>query len=249
MGAMQRMFEDLLAGVGAVDHKTLPFPRLHDIAQAGFEATVNAAYKSPPPNHGSPVRRGTGRARPVPHLRCDVGYHTDARGAGWIFDRHRHRAGDPAAKPGAAGHMGAGKEDAPHFKTKDQAQRISDLILRHFNGIVWRLENDPDVFEPIFDAMTCPDDRRAYIDGESWAHGFMQGIALRQQDWQQLFDDARGQEWLRPLYLLGADEVTPEEEALTRWPDRTFMNGSSRPRFNARRRRSVATTRAPAAAA
>ncbi len=117
------------------------------------------------------------------------------------------------------GIWGPEKEDAPHFKTKDQAQRISDLILRHFNGIVWSLENDPDVFEPMFDTMTCPDDTREHIDGESWAHGFMQGIALRKQDWQQLFDDARGQEWLRPLYLLGADEVTPEEEALTRWPD------------------------------
>ncbi|MDD7803740.1 hypothetical protein [Ralstonia solanacearum] len=45
MGAMQRTFEELLASVGTVAHKTVPFPRLQDIAQAGFEA-VNAAYKS-----------------------------------------------------------------------------------------------------------------------------------------------------------------------------------------------------------
>lgn len=46
MGVMQQTFEDLLAGVGTVEHKALPFPRLQDIGKAGFEATVNATYKS-----------------------------------------------------------------------------------------------------------------------------------------------------------------------------------------------------------
>jgi uncharacterized protein len=88
------------------------------------------------------------------------------------------------------------------------------------NGIVWSLQHNPDAFEPVFDTMTYPDDNpREYIDGEMWAHGFMQGVALRRQDWQALFDDAQGREWLRPLHLLGAEVVTPDEEELTHGPD------------------------------
>lgn len=47
----------------------------------------------------------------------------------------------------------------------------------------------------------------------------MQGMALCRPDWQPLFDDPAAREALRPIYLLGADDVTEEEEGLTRWPD------------------------------
>jgi uncharacterized protein len=51
-----------------------------------------------------------------------------------------------------------------------------------------------------------------------WAYGFMQGIELCRQDWQPLFDDPAVRDALRPIRLLGADELTEAEEALTRWP-------------------------------
>ncbi|WOD18605.1 hypothetical protein [Paraburkholderia kirstenboschensis] len=44
-----------------------------------------------------------------------------------------------------------------------------------------------------------------FIEGEMQAHGFMQGIALCQQYWLPVFDHAQGQQWLRPLSLLGVD--------------------------------------------
>jgi uncharacterized protein len=94
-----------------------------------------------------------------------------------------------------------------------------DLILRHYNEIIWILQGDADAFEPVFDTVTYPDDLREYIEAEPWAHGFMQGVALCQQDGQPLFDETQGRELLRPLHLLGAEEVISEEEALTRWPD------------------------------
>ena len=46
----------------------------------------------------------------------------------------------------------------------------------------------------------------------------MQGLALCRNDWQPLFDDAKGNNVLRPIYLLGSDDVTLEEEALTETP-------------------------------
>ena len=36
--------------------------------------------------------------------------------------------------------------------------------------------------------------------------------------WQPLFDHPEGQQCYRPIHVLGADEVSPEEEALTRTP-------------------------------
>lgn len=117
------------------------------------------------------------------------------------------------------GVWGPEAEDAPQFGTREQAQHILDLILRHYNGIIWSLQGDADAFEPVFDTVTYPDDPREHIEGEPWALGFMQGVALCQQDWQPLFDESQGRELLRPLHLLGAEKVLPEEEALTRWPD------------------------------
>jgi len=80
------------------------------------------------------------------------------------------------------------------------------------NGIVWSFQDDPDAFEPLFSITTYGDDSREYLDAEMWAHGFMQGIALCREDWQPLYDDAAAVAALRPLYLLGADEITKEEE-------------------------------------
>ena len=36
------------------------------------------------------------------------------------------------------GIWGSREEDAPHFGTMDEAQRIMQMIMRHYNGIIWR---------------------------------------------------------------------------------------------------------------
>ncbi|MHA7678587.1 DUF7255 family protein [Cupriavidus sp. PET2-C1] len=46
MGKMQSTFEELLGGIGAVEHKKLPFPRLQDVARTGYEDLINSVYKS-----------------------------------------------------------------------------------------------------------------------------------------------------------------------------------------------------------
>ncbi|MCG3135922.1 MAG: hypothetical protein HMLKMBBP_03698 [Planctomycetes bacterium] len=100
----------------------------------------------------------------------------------------------------------------------EQAQRILDLITRHMNGIVWSFQDAPGAFEPLFNFTTFGNDRKEYLDAEMWAYGFMQGIALCREDWQSLYDDSEAAAALRPIYLLGADEVTKDEEKLTRTP-------------------------------
>ena len=116
------------------------------------------------------------------------------------------------------GVWGPSEEDEPKFETPEQAQRILELVMRHMNGIVWTLQHDPDAFDPLVNSMVYEGDPREYLDGEMWAHGFMEGVELCRQDWQPLFDDPPAKDALRPIYLLGADEVTKAEEKLTRWP-------------------------------
>ncbi|MEO6967381.1 MAG: UPF0149 family protein [Rhodanobacteraceae bacterium] len=114
------------------------------------------------------------------------------------------------------GVWGSTEDDSPTYENIEQAQRILTLIMRHMNGIVWSLQHDPDAFDPMFDTLKFPDESREHLDGEMWAHAFIQGIALTRKDWQPLFDDAGMVQVLRPIHLLGSEDVTTEEDALTR---------------------------------
>jgi len=113
---------------------------------------------------------------------------------------------------------GEREDDAPAYESMEQAQKILELIMRRMNGIIWILQYDADALDPLLDSRVCEGDPHEYVDGEMWAYGFMQGIALCRQEWQPLFDDPAARDALRPIRLLATDELTEAEEALTRWP-------------------------------
>lgn len=116
------------------------------------------------------------------------------------------------------GIWGPVENERPAFETEAQAQRIIQLIMRHMNGIVWSFEHAPDTFEPFIGTMTYPGDGREYLDAEMWAYGFMQGVALCRDDWKPLFDAPEGADILRPLYLLGADDLPAADRRNVRTP-------------------------------
>ena len=116
------------------------------------------------------------------------------------------------------GIWGPGAEHAPTFKDGEQALRISALILRHRDGIRWALEYDPDDIDSIFDTVTYHDKTREYLDGEMWAYGFLQGVALNRDAWQALFDNSAAMDALMPIYILGVDDPTPDQQALSDTP-------------------------------
>jgi len=113
---------------------------------------------------------------------------------------------------------GPSESDEPKFDSVAQAERINGLIMRHLGSLVVSLLQDPDACEPIFDSAVYPDSEQEYVDAEMWAYGFMQGVALQRQDWQAVFDDENAADMLRPIYLLGTEDVTPAEEALIDTP-------------------------------
>lgn len=112
------------------------------------------------------------------------------------------------------GVWGPSSKDEPAFESYDQAQRILDLILLQWNGIIESLQHDPAQFEPLFDTVVYEGETQEYLDGEMWAHGFMRGIELRRDEWKPFLDDPNCVAMLRPIYLLGADKVGDEEELL-----------------------------------
>jgi uncharacterized protein len=108
---------------------------------------------------------------------------------------------------------GPTEEDEPTFDSFSHAERITSLMIRHLNSVISKLQQD--TVEPLFDTAIYPDDPKEHVDGEMWAYGYMTGIELRRKNWQIFFDHKNSDEVLRPIYLLGADEVSIEEEELT----------------------------------
>ena len=114
---------------------------------------------------------------------------------------------------------GDSEDDAPEFESVEQAQRITELLMRHMNGIIWDMQDDPDAFEPLLFTTKYEDDPREYLDGEFWTYGFLDGVDLCRKDWQPLYDDAVGQRALEPMYLLGEDVVNEGEDKLILSPE------------------------------
>jgi len=108
--------------------------------------------------------------------------------------------------------------DAPAFESKTQEERIIGLMTRHLNAIVWSLQQEEEPFEPVFDLNVYQDDEREYVDGEMWAHGYMTAINLNRNSWNALFESKHGADMLRSIYLLGAEEISEEEEQLVQTP-------------------------------
>lgn len=109
-------------------------------------------------------------------------------------------------------------EDAPTFENASHATAITDLLTRHLNATAWSLDQELESFEPIFDVQEYEGDEHTYIDGEMWAHGYMTGITMQRDSWQKLFDARHGAEVLRPIYLLGSQDINEEEEILIATP-------------------------------
>ncbi len=112
-----------------------------------------------------------------------------------------------------AGIWGSSKALMPQFANQDEASHIIGLIIRHFNGIITELEEEPDAIAPLLESFVTDDDEE-FIDGEVWAQGFMAGVSLCHQDWQALLEDTEGNKAFMPIYILGADDLTPEMEKL-----------------------------------
>jgi uncharacterized protein len=71
----------------------------------------------------------------------------------------------------------------PVWKSQEEAQRFFDLMMHYWNGVVSRLSSG-EAYLPYL--LEHPD---GSVSGNDWAHGFMRGVALGEDDWREFFRD------------------------------------------------------------
>jgi len=108
-------------------------------------------------------------------------------------------------------HIWGDPKTPPQFQSNRESKKITGLIGRFMNEIMITFEAAPKEFDPLFCEVEA--EGGALLDGEPWARGFWEGIALRKQAWEPAWASEIAP-LLRPIYLLGADEVEEEELAL-----------------------------------
>jgi len=110
---------------------------------------------------------------------------------------------------------GQEEADIPKFKNPKEEERILNLIMRFMNEVLVTFEVAPKEFEPLF--VEHEHEGQTLIDAEAWCWGFWEGMELRPGSWQEIWD-SDVQELMKPIYLLGADEIEEEELPLVEDP-------------------------------
>ena len=111
-----------------------------------------------------------------------------------------------------------GQEDgaAPKWKNAKEEERILNLIMRFMNEVLVTFEVAPKEFEPLF-CEHDDDNGDTLIDAEAWCWGFWEGMELRPGSWEPIWKSEVA-ELMRPLYLLGADEIEEAARPLVEDP-------------------------------
>ena len=102
------------------------------------------------------------------------------------------------------------EQTSPEFKNAKEAERILNLIMRFMNEVLVTFEVAPKEFEPLY--VEHEFEGQTLIDAEGWCWGFWEGMELRPGSWQAIFESEQAA-LMRPLYLLGADEIEEAELA------------------------------------
>jgi uncharacterized protein len=113
-----------------------------------------------------------------------------------------------------------GQEDGGMMPPADdlaQVNHLLGLVMRHFNSIVFGFGQHPPFVEPLWGTVQY-EDLGEFDDAEMWAYGFCEGVKLNPAAWQPLMNDPQSVRWYRPIGLLGDDDFSPDQDALTRTP-------------------------------
>jgi uncharacterized protein len=99
-------------------------------------------------------------------------------------------------------------KDTPKWKNGKEEERILNLIMRFMNEVLVTFEVAPKEFEPLY--VEHEHEGQTLIDAEGWCWGFWEGMELRPGSWQPIWDSELAP-LMRPIYLLGADEIDEAE--------------------------------------
>jgi uncharacterized protein len=118
--------------------------------------------------------------------------------------------------------LGSEMEEA--FSSIEEAQNITQLLIRYMNSIVAAFQVDTDQFVPIFECCEFETKEEEDSAATSWAFGFILGMEIRFEEWKPIFeiaDEAHEDEELilAPILLLAgqdheAHELTAKDREL-----------------------------------
>lgn len=111
---------------------------------------------------------------------------------------------------------GTADGETPAMPSVEVFNRVLQLLMRHYNGIVSGYAAQPPEVCPVWGVRTT--DSGEFDDAEMWAYGFSEGVRLNPAAWQALLHDPEGQRWYRPIGLLGEDAFSTDQDALTETP-------------------------------
>lgn len=95
-----------------------------------------------------------------------------------------------------------GDRNSPALESPEDFERLVGLMMRHYNTTAITLLEDPDSFEPWF--MENRVEGKTYLVVDDWCIGYMKGVMLRPERWQQAEPDLF--EILSPIPLFTSDE-------------------------------------------
>lgn len=96
------------------------------------------------------------------------------------------------------------------WASQQQMERMTSLVFRHANDILFYLRDEPETFEPLL--YEREDEGRKVPVIDEWCTGFVRGMALDEAGWQPLMDAEEGEEMLYPILLYGTEAGWEELE-------------------------------------
>jgi uncharacterized protein len=100
--------------------------------------------------------------------------------------------------------------DGMTWKSQTQAERMTTLVFRHANDILFYLRDEPDTFEPLLYEHEHEGRTVSVID--EWCTGFVRGMALDEEGWRPLMEAEEGEDMLYPILLYGTEAGWDELE-------------------------------------
>ena len=75
----------------------------------------------------------------------------------------------------------------PEWGSDKEFKKIIPLMIRHMNGIVSTLMDQPEDFEPLY--LERVGENRSYLIVEDWCEGYRSGVALAAKEWTSAGDE------------------------------------------------------------
>lgn len=106
--------------------------------------------------------------------------------------------------------------EEPEFENEEQAQDIITLVMRHWNTIAQTLLESLSKEDELYFPVIMEIDGE--MKGNDWAQGFMQGVSMDWEAWQELLEDEEYGGSLVPMMILEHEhDPNPESRPPPEW--------------------------------